>query len=105
MVSLFIHAALCCSCCRGRDDEDIDEVGSNVKLEEARPAIIGATKDVSTSSPSTDDGIKDTIEKDDQESSIPPITGTQSMEDIEQKARKIISRMFDNLSKQNENGV
>lgn len=135
MVSLFIHVALCCSCCRRRDDEeipgkDIDEVRREVSLEEARPAVIEVTRDVPTSPSPTDDGIKDTTEKDVQESSTPPITGTPtddeikettekdvqesstppitgtpSKEEIEQRARKIISRMFDTLSKENENGT
>lgn len=130
MLSLFFHVAICCFCCRSRaDDEEIseknnDEVGAKVTLEEARPAATGATEDVPTSSTLTDDEIedtagatddaptsstltdveiKDTAEKDLQESSTPPIMKTLSKEEIEHRARKIISRLFDHLSEQNEN--
>lgn len=109
MLSLFFHVAICCFCCRSRDDDvEIsekynDEVGTKVILEEARPAATEATEDVPTSSTLTDDEIKDTAEKDLQESSTPPIMKTLSKEEIEHRARKIISRLFDNLSEQNEN--
>ena len=86
LLLLFILVALFCSCCRSKDD---DVVAEKYVEEEDEEEAIEATKDDTASFISVRSSL-DILKRE-------PIRKTSSEELIEQTARKIVNRLFENI--------